>query len=214
VYGAYSGIVSSIPLPWAPNPTATSAAYNALKISWPAVAGANGYEVSYATSEAGPFTVLPTTTLTSATITNLLTNSTYTVRVRAYRTVNYKKVYGAYSSFITGTPIPSTPAPKVVSGGFDSLNLSWAAIPGATGYDVQWLNPATSTYETLIDTTTLSRLSTTGLVSGVAQSYRVYAYRLVGETKVYSQRFHRYYGNPAAFHRVGSETQCDECVHA
>jgi fibronectin type 3 domain-containing protein len=185
VYGAYSGIVSSTPLPWAPNPTATSAAYNALKISWPAVAGANGYEVSYATSEAGPFTVLPTTTLTSATITNLLTNSTYTVRVRAYRTVNYKKVYGAYSSFITGTPIPSTPAPKVVSGGFDSLNLSWAAIAGATGYDVQWLNPATSTYETLIDTTALSTVHT-GLVSGVAQSYRVYAYRLVGETKVYS----------------------------
>jgi hypothetical protein len=99
VYGAYSSIVSSTPLPWAPNPTAASAAYNALKISWPAVVGANGYEVSYATSEAGPFTVLPTTTLTSATITNLLTNSTYTVRVRAYRTVNYKKVYGAYSSF-------------------------------------------------------------------------------------------------------------------
>ena len=185
VYGAYSGIVSSTPLPWPPNPTATSAAYNALKISWPAVAGANGYEVSFATSEAGPFTVLPTTTLTSATITNLLTNSTYTVRVRAYRIVNYKKVFGAYSGFITGTPIPSTPAPKVVSGGFDSLNLSWLAIAGATGYDVQWLNPATSTYETLVDTTAVTTIHS-GLVSGVAQSYRVYAYRLVGETKVYS----------------------------
>jgi hypothetical protein len=79
--------------------------------------------------------------------------------------------------FITGTPIPSTPAPKVVSGGFDSLNLSWLAIPGASGYDVQWLNPATSTYETLIDTTTLSAVHS-GLLSGVAQSYRVYAYRL------------------------------------
>lgn len=185
VYGAYSSVVSSVPLPWAPTPTASSAAYNALKISWPAVAGANGYEVSYATSEAGPFTVLPTTTLTSATITNLLTNSTYTVRVRAYRIVSYKKVFGAYSDFVTGTPIPATPAPKVVSGGFDSLNLSWLAIAGATGYDVQWLNPNTSTYETLVDTTTLSTVHS-GLVSGVAQSYKVFAYRLVGDTKVYS----------------------------
>ena len=185
VYGAYSSVVSSIPLPWAPTPTATSAAYNALKISWPAVAGANGYEVSYATSEVGPFTVLPTTTLTSATITNLLTNSTYTVRVRAYRIVSYKKVFGAYSNFVTGTPIPSTPAPKVVSGGFDSLNLSWLAIAGATGYDVQWLNPNTASYETLIDTTSLNAVHS-GLTSGVAQSYKVFAYRLVGETKVYS----------------------------
>ena len=185
VYGAFSSIVSSIPLPAAPAPSAASAGYNALKISWPAVAGANGYEVSYATVETGPFTVRPTQTTTSTTLTGLLTNTTYTVRVRAYRIVNYKKIYGAYSNLITGTPIPSTPAPKVVSSGYDSLTVSWAAIAGANGYLVQWLNPSTQTYDPLIDTTALSAVHT-GLVSGVAQSYRVFAYRLVGETKVVS----------------------------
>lgn len=185
VYGAFSAIVSATPLPWAPSASVSSAGYNALKVVWPGVAGANGYEVSYSTSENGVYTKLALITTTSVTIPNLLTNTTYYVKVRAYRTVSYVKIYGAYSTIITGTPIPATPVVTAVSANYDSVKLSWVAIAGANGYEVYAKSLESSEYFLVEDTPALTS-TVMRLMTGSPYQFIVKAYRWVNEAKVYS----------------------------
>ncbi len=185
IYGLYSAIVSATPLPWNPTITVASSGYNSLKVSWPVVAGANGYEVSYATTETGTYTKIPLVTTNSATIPNLLTNTSYYVKVRAYRTVSYVKIYGAYSLVVSGKAIPSTPVMTLISNGYDSVKITWPAVLGATGYELYRINPSTRSFELCTDTALLT-YTQTGLVSGQISEYMIKAYRLIGSTKVYS----------------------------
>ena len=69
-------------------------------ISWSKVAGASGYQVYMSTSKSGTYTSIKTTTSLSFTKTGLKTGRTYYFKVRAYVTVNGKKVYGDYSTIV------------------------------------------------------------------------------------------------------------------
>ena len=69
-------------------------------ISWSKVTGASGYQIYMATSKTGTYTLIKSTTLLSYTKTGLTTGKTYYFKVRAYTTVNGKKVYGAYSTIV------------------------------------------------------------------------------------------------------------------
>jgi len=184
IYGAFSSIVSSTPLPLAPVVTVISSAYNGLKVNWPVVGGANGYEVSYATSETGTYTKLALLTTNSASIANLLTNTTYYVKVRAYRIVNYVKIYGTYSVIKTGTPVPATPVVTAISTGFNSVKLTWLAITGANGYEIYMLSPESSDYY-LVDDVTVLTSTVTRLMTGSTYNFKVKAYRLVNSVRVY-----------------------------
>lgn len=75
-------------------------------VAWKTVSGANGYEVTYSTSK--KFTKKTTKTVTvkkqktkKTTLKKLKKGKKYFVKVRAYKTVNGKKIYGAYSSIKT-----------------------------------------------------------------------------------------------------------------
>ncbi|MDO5519941.1 MAG: fibronectin type III domain-containing protein [bacterium] len=67
-------------------------------VSYKKVTGASGYQISYKTSKKGKYKVAGYTTKTSKTITKLSKKKTIYVRVRAYKTINGKKVYGSYST--------------------------------------------------------------------------------------------------------------------
>ena len=74
-----------------------------MDISWKTVNGADGYEISYSTSK--KFTKKTTKTATvkkqktkKTTIKKLKNATKYYVRIRAYKKVSGKNVYGAYSS--------------------------------------------------------------------------------------------------------------------
>ena len=186
IYGAYSSVVSGVPIPSAPtNLLVKSTGYNSLLISWSAVSGAYGYEVSTSLSEGGSYTILPLTTKTSVTLTNQSTNVPLYVKVRTYRTVGYTKIYSLSSAVVYGTPIPSTPTLTVVSNDYQSLRISWPAIAGASGYDLYRYDTDSSSYELLENLNALTFVDDE-LTSGVTYSYKVVAYRMVDTTKVES----------------------------
>ena len=165
---------------------AVSSSYNSINISWSAVTGASGYEIYRATSSAGTYTLISTTTATSYNNTGLTTNSTYYYKVRAYRMVGTVKVYSGFSSVISAKPIPATPTSvKAVSSSYNSINISWSAVTGASGYEVYRSTSSAGAY-TLISTTTATSYNNTGLTTNSTYYYKVRAYRMVGTVKVYS----------------------------
>ena len=75
----------------------TTAKSKACKISWKKVAGASGYQVYMATSKKGKYKKIGDTKKLNLTKKSLKKGKTYYFKVRAYKTLNKKKTYGAYS---------------------------------------------------------------------------------------------------------------------
>jgi len=105
VYGAFSSVISTKPIPAAPtNAKATRASSKSIKITWNAVTGANGYEVYRATSSSGTYSLLKGITNLYYTNAGLLSGRTYYYKVRSYRTVGETKVYSNWGMIVHAKP--------------------------------------------------------------------------------------------------------------
>ncbi len=100
-FGAYSPVVSAKAKP------ATPASFKAgkstrtkVKVSWKAVTGASGYRIYRSTSKTGGFSRIKTVKSGASTsyVKKTTRNKTYYYKMRAYTTVNGKKVWGAYTT--------------------------------------------------------------------------------------------------------------------
>ncbi|MBU3111035.1 SpoIID/LytB domain-containing protein [Clostridium lacusfryxellense] len=187
VYSGFSSVVNAKPILTTPiSYKVTSYSYNSTNTSWGIVNGASAYEVYRATASAGPYTLISTTSQASYNYTGLTTNSTYYYKVRAYRMVGTVKVYSGYSTTISLKSIPSMPGSlKAISSSYNSINISWSAVNGATGYEVYRSIASNGAY-TLVTTTTSTSYNNTGLTTNMTYYYKVRAYRMVGTVKVYS----------------------------
>ena len=99
-YGSYSEIVCAKSVLSKTTITVSSKSKKAT-IKWNKVLGASGYKVYSATSSNGTYSLKKTITsinTLSYTNTNLVSGKTYYYKVRAYRNVNGKVVYGPYSA--------------------------------------------------------------------------------------------------------------------
>jgi uncharacterized protein YjdB len=199
IYGSYSSKVSAKPVPSVPTSVkAASFSYNSVKISWNAVTGASGYEVYRAASSTGTYTFITRGTATSYNNTGLTTGTSYYYKVRAYRTVGTTRIYGGYSSIVSSKPIPSTPTSvKAVSSSYNSIDVSWSAVTGASGYEVYRAAAAAGTY-TLVSSSTATNFTNKGLLAATTYYYKVRAYRTMGSVKVYSNYSSAVSGTTAA----------------
>ncbi len=103
VYGEFSDVKSCAPKK--PSGVAAKAmSGKKIKVSWKKVSAASGYEVYRATKENGTYKKVKTiTNKNTVTFTNksLKKGKNYYYKVRAYRLIGGKKVYGAYSAVVT-----------------------------------------------------------------------------------------------------------------
>lgn len=193
ISSAYSDITSGRPLlAKVASPKVASAGFDRINVSWSQVSGASGYEVYRATSRGGTYskvgTVTRGTTL-SFTNTGLTSGRTYFYKVRAYRLVDEKQVFGAYSSIVDGKPIPARPtnvkASKVNS---TATSLSWSRVTGASGYEVHRATSKNGSYSRVGTVTSGSTLKfrNVSLKRGQTYYYKVRSYRTVNGTRVYS----------------------------
>lgn len=123
-----------------------------IKLSWKKVSGASGYSVCMRKSGKYPqiADVKSGSTLTY-TVKNLPNATRENFKVRAYKTVKGKKVYGAYSNnWNTATNPQPAKGLKVSSVSYNSVKLSWTKI-GCTNFRVfqlkngQWKEIAKTT---------------------------------------------------------------------
>ncbi len=100
-FGDYSNVISKKPVPAAPGGVKVAkVSSKKVSISWNKVTGASGYRIYRSTSKTGGFSKIKTLTSGSK-VTYKKTVSRkvkYYYKVRAYTTVNGKKVWGAYSA--------------------------------------------------------------------------------------------------------------------
>lgn len=100
-FGDYSAVVSGKPVPAAPGSVSVAkASKKKVKISWNKVTGASGYRVYRSQSKTSGFSKIKTVTSGSKlTYTKSTSRKVkYYYKVRAYTTINGKKVWGAYSA--------------------------------------------------------------------------------------------------------------------
>lgn len=181
---------------WTPNAPAVpksvkavSASYKSIKLTWTAAPFACGYEISRATASAGSYSFIANVTASSYTdaTSTLITGKVYYYKVRAYRLVDGSKLFGNSCSAVSAMAVPATPtgvtAARVSP---NSVRIAWTAVVGANGYEVRrCTTSATGTYSLLI-TVGNTYYTNTGLTTGKTYWYKVRAYRLVGNTMVYS----------------------------
>ncbi|MCZ2258651.1 InlB B-repeat-containing protein [Sporosarcina sp. G11-34] len=170
----------------------TNSSSTAINVSWKKVAGASGYEVHRATSKSGKYNRVNTVTngsTLSYTNNDLTTGKSYYYKVRSYRTMNGKKVYGSYSSIVSGKPALAKPtgvtATKMNS---KSIKVSWKKVNGASGFQVYQATSKNGKYKNVKTVTKGSTVSYTNknLKPRQGYYYKVRAYRTVSGKKVYS----------------------------
>lgn len=166
--------------------TAASENYNTIRVTWNKVFGANGYRVYRSTSKNGKYTSIGSTAKNSA-VTFLdkkaVTGTTYYYKVRAYRNVNGKKVYGSYSIAVKGKAVLSAPSLSVGSTSKTAV-LEWSRVKAADGYQVYASASKNGKY-TRIKTTKGTGMTEEKLATGKTRYYKVRAYRKVNGKTVY-----------------------------
>lgn len=173
-----------------PTVKVSSNSYNSNKLSWNKVTGSSGYEVLRATSKTGTYKLVKTITsgsTVSYTDTKLATGKTYYYKVRAYRTVDKKKVYSSYSSVVSAKPVLKTPSVKLTSGS-KKATIKWEKISGASGYEVYRATSKSGKYskiKTITKNSTVSYVNSS-LTKNKTYYYKVRAYRTVNGKKIYS----------------------------
>ena len=186
VYSAYTSTASvKTTLKTASSVKASSAAYNKVKLSWKKVDGATGYEVYQYNAKTKKYTKTATVKTTSYTKSKLTTGTSYKFKVRAYRTVNGKKVYSSYSKVVSAKPslakVSSVSAKNVKT---KSVKLSWKKVSGATGYQVYQYDTKAKKY-TKVATVKTTSYTKAKLKTGSKYTFKVRAYKTVSKKNVY-----------------------------
>ena len=168
----------------------SSNSYNSNKITWSKLSNADGYEIYRSTSKTGTYKSVKSITngsTVSYTDKSLTTGSTYYYKVRAYRTVDKKKVYSSYSSVVSAKPVLKTPSVKLASGS-KKATIKWEKISGASGYEVYRATSKSGKYskiKTITKNSTVSYVNSS-LTKNKTYYYKVRAYRTVNGKKIYS----------------------------
>ena len=100
IYGDFSGIVSAKPVPAAPAKVKAKAGKRSVSVSWSKVSGAKGYKIYRATKKKGKYSAIKTTAKRSFKNKKLKKGKTYYYKVRAYKRISGKNIYGKYSRIV------------------------------------------------------------------------------------------------------------------
>lgn len=136
--------------PSAPSGLSGRGGHGSVTLDWSDVAGATGYQVQQWDGRAGQMRTLPfrerhlnhdytvTFSGSSATVSGLASGAGYRHRVRSFDGSLYSSWTGSVSTTTLRAPQSLTkPTNLSGAGASRTVNLTWKAVPGATGYEVQ-----------------------------------------------------------------------------
>ncbi len=183
-YGKYSSVLKNATTPEKVNKVKVKQQTdNTIKISWSSVSRASGYKVYVYNSSKKSYQYYGKTTSTSMTIKKLSAATTYKIKVRAYKTNDSSKFYGAYSKVLETCTVPSKPTKlKSSSETENSIKVSWKKVTRATGYRVYVYNNKKKTWEKYKELSDTS-IKISKLNAGDTYKIKVRAYKKQGSDK-------------------------------
>lgn len=169
---------------------AQSLGYNKAKITWDKVSGATGYRLYYKITAKGTWkyvTEIKNGNTTSYVQSGLTSGRDYYYVVRAYRTVNGTKYFGADSEVRSVRPVPWIVKISKVTAGTGQAKVTWGKIPGATGYSLYHKTSKNGAwqYAAHIGNGSTTSYTDKGLKKGQTVYYRMRAYRKVSGKQVF-----------------------------
>ena len=164
-----------------------SAGYNALKLNWSKVNGANGYRAYVKVN--GQWKALGNTKSTTYVHKKLETGKSYTYTVRAYKKTKDGTVWSSYDKTgISGKPALNAPSlRKAKRTSAKKATLTWSKVNGANGY-VVYRKTNNGRWQAVKKITkgNITSFTDKKLSKGKKYTYTVRAYRTVGKKNVYS----------------------------
>ncbi len=185
IYGNFTNVATVTPNVTAPTLSASSLAYDTIKLGWSSVAGAQGYAVEMLDPSTNRFVEIADTVSLGLTHPERPTGVIQTYRIRSYRWMGETKVYSAYSTNLLAKAIPATVgSPKATSQSYTSITIQFAPVMGASGYEIYRSTSSTGTYLglTTIYTTSFTNIS---LNFNASYYYKVRAFTTTPTGRVY-----------------------------
>lgn len=148
---------------------------------------ADGYELYRSTSQNGKYSKVDTSTSSTLFDLNVTLGKQYYYKARAYKTVNNKTYYSAFSTVSSLTISIAAPYFSSVSAAGDTqIYLLWKEVAGADGYEINAADSYYGTYKKIGTTKDISYLHKVNKKDTYVY-YKLRAYKKVGKKTIYSE---------------------------
>ena len=181
--GNYSSVLSKTPVPKTPSISLSINENKRVKVAITAINGADGYEIYRSLYRTRRYASVGTTE-TLEFIDEVALNRRYYYKVRAYKIVDEKKVYGGYSGYKYTKVGLATPTITVSKNTFEEAKVTINKVDGAAGYEIYRSTNRYRGFKVVKDTAELE--NTDELSLNTTYYYKVRAYIVANETKYYS----------------------------
>ena len=166
----------------------TSVTGSWITLEWAKNDKATGYAIEQ--YKGGKWTVIATTknnTTLKFTVKGLKNDTTYSFRIRAYKTAGGSNVYSDYVRIAGKTRIANVASFKGSAVSASAVKLDWSKNDKATGYVIeQYKGGKWTAIATTKNNTTLT-FTVKGLAEGTTYSFRIKSYRKTGSTTDFSE---------------------------
>ena len=159
-----------------------------ITLEWANNDKATGYSIEQ--YKGGKWTVIATTKNNATlkfTVKGLKNDTTYSFRIRAYKTAGASNVYSDYVRIAGKTRIPNVAKFTGSAVSASAVKLDWSKNDKATGYSIeQYKGGKWTAIATTKNNTTLT-FTVKGLAKGTAYSFRIKSFRKTGSTTEFSE---------------------------
>ena len=161
---------------------------SAITLAWNKNASANGYIIEqYKGGKWVQIAKTASNAVVSYTVSGLAADTTYTFRVRAYKTAAGKTIYSEYARLAAKTRIAKVATFTGSAVSASAVKLDWSRNDKATGYVIeQYKGGKWTVLATTKNNTTLT-FTVKGLAKGTIYSFRIKAFRKTGSTTEFSE---------------------------
>ncbi len=160
-----------------------------IALKWKRADGASGYQIYRATSPNGTYKKVKTVkgkSAVTATLNAFKGSKPYYYKVRAYKTISGKKVYGPFSAVKTLGPAKPAGVKAQAKNG-KKIKLTWKKVTGASGYEIYRAASQQGRYKKVktIKGANGKNFTNKSLKKGKTYYYKIRAYKTIGGKKIY-----------------------------
>ena len=178
-YSDYVTVKASTLLGTVKNAKVTSTTGTWITLGWDRNTGATGYVLEQ--YKGGKWTVIATTknnTTLKFTVKGLRNDTTYSFRIKAYKTVGDTTTYGSYVRVVGTTDIPNVAKFTGSAVSASEVKLDWSKNDKATGYVIEQYKGGKWTEIKAVDND-ITEITIEGLAKGTAYTFRIKSVKTV-----------------------------------